>query len=95
MTVILDIKVIPRSKKQFFKIDPVYALRCYVISPPEHNKANHEVVECLAKALKISKGSITILAGAAASIKRMSIEGFDSEDAIYAILNLEVQHALL
>jgi len=94
MPIVLDIKVIPRARKQLLKADAVYALRCYVNSPPEDNKANQEVIECLAKALKVSKSSITIIAGATARIKRVSIEGFDSKEEIFKKLNLEVQHAL-
>lgn len=94
MPIILDIKVIPRARKQRLAVDPVYALRCYVVSPPEDNKANHEVIDSLAKALKIAKSSITIIAGATARIKRIAIEGFDSKEAVYKKLNIEVQHAL-
>lgn len=94
MPIILDIKVIPRARNQLLKADNVYALRCYVKSPPEDNKANAEVIECIANALKVSKSSITIIAGATARIKRLQIEGFDSKDAVFKKMNLEVQNAL-
>lgn len=94
MAIILDIKVIPRARKQALKADSVYDMRCYVISPPEDNKANHEVIAFLADSLGISKSSITLLAGATARIKRISVEGFNSKEALLKHLHLEVQHVL-
>ncbi len=94
MAIILDIKVIPRARKQALKTDAVYDMRCYVTSPPEDNKANHEVIVLLAHSLGISKSSITLLAGATARIKRISIEGFESKESIFKQLHLEVQHVL-
>lgn len=94
MPVILEIKVIPRARKQLIKADAVYDLRCYVKSPPEDNKANTEVIDFLAHELGIPKRSITIIAGATARIKRLQIENFDSKDVLLKKLDLEVQHAL-
>jgi uncharacterized protein YggU (UPF0235/DUF167 family) len=94
MSIILDIKVFPRARKQLLKLDAVYDLRCYVNSPPEDNKANHEVIAFLASSLGISKGSVTLVAGATARIKRIEIIGFDSKQAIFNKLHLEVQNGL-
>src|SRR5258708_5297306 len=45
MSVILEIKVIPRARKQLIKADAVYDARCYVKSAPEDNKANSEIID--------------------------------------------------
>ncbi len=94
MSIILDIKVFPRARKQLLKLDPQYDLRCYVNSPPEDNKANHEVIALLAKSLGISKSSVALIGGATSRIKRIEIQGFSSKQAIFDRLELEVQHAL-
>ncbi len=94
MIIVLEIKVIPRARKQLLKADPVYDLRCYVNSPPEDNKANQEVVDFLSKILGISKSSVTVIAGATARIKRIAIDGFESKQALFKKLDMDVQHGL-
>ena len=94
MTVTLEIKVIPRSRRQLLRTDVRYDLRCYVNSAPEDNKANSEVIEFLAQLLKIAKSAITITAGATSRIKGLSIEGFSTKQSVIDRLGLEVQRGL-
>lgn len=94
MSIIIDIKVIPRASKKLLKAYTTYDMRCYVISAAEDNKANEEVMAFLADKLGISKRSITLIAGATSCIKRLSIDGFSSKQEIFTRVGLEVQHAL-
>ena len=60
---ILEIKVIPRSGRMALVLDKSGILKCYIKAVPEKGKANEEVVELIAKVIKIAKGSVEIMSG--------------------------------
>ncbi len=73
----INVKVYPHSKQQkIVKIDnnPLYSLKCYVISPKEKNKANNELIELLSKFFKINKNNIHIISGQKYSLKTIQID---------------------
>ncbi|MBI2869656.1 MAG: DUF167 domain-containing protein [Chloroflexi bacterium] len=52
-------------------------LEIRVAAPPVKGKANRELVACLSRALGVSKGSVSLLKGAAARNKLIAIQGLD------------------
>ena len=57
-------------------------LRLRVTAQPEKGKANKAVTALLAKALRLPKSSITVIAGETARDKTVRIEGGDLDEAI-------------
>ena len=71
---IIDIKVVPSSRRVTWKIDKLGKLKYYLKSPPERGKANKELVKLLAKALGVKQYDITIIAGRTGRKKIIRIE---------------------
>ena len=57
-------------------------LELRVAAPPDKGKANNELVAFLAKSLGVAKGDVTILSGATARRKVVSIAGLDKEEVV-------------
>ena len=51
------------------------ALGLRVAAPPVDGAANNEVVRFIAKALRVGRGSVTLVAGQTARVKRLRIVG--------------------
>lgn len=88
------IKVVPASGKQEWRINKAGLLTCYLKSPPEDGAANKELVKFLAKSLGLTQGDISIMMGATARKKLLSITGISTVKELYKKLHLEVQDAL-
>jgi uncharacterized protein len=76
--VIIAIEVSPSSGREAFftGYDPWRKrIRCSVRSPPVQGRANREVIESVAGALRIPAASVQIIAGATQSRKRVRVEG--------------------
>ncbi len=58
----LEIKVVPKAKKQKI-VEENGKLKVYLKSPPEDGKANKELIEVLSKYLKVKKNKIEIIKG--------------------------------
>lgn len=61
--IVIRVKVIPRASKPGIQGVDNNRLRIKLKSPPVEGKANRELVETLAKVLKIPKGEIEIIKG--------------------------------
>ncbi|TDJ35170.1 MAG: YggU family protein [Gammaproteobacteria bacterium] len=72
---ILNIRVVPRSKQD--EIAGVHddRLRVRVAAPPVDGRANTRLVEFLAGEFGVAKGDVTLLAGHTGRRKRVSIAG--------------------
>ena len=84
MPSVLAIRVTPRSARPGigeWKTDPGGRpfLEIRVAAAPADGAANEEVVKLLAKALGVPKGSIEIVSGHAARLKRISVPIDDEE----------------
>jgi uncharacterized protein (TIGR00251 family) len=79
--VVLDVKVVPRSKKRCVSLEGDL-LTIKLTSPPEKGKANEELIKLLRHALK---REVRILSGHTARRKRISVEG--DIDEIKALLS--------
>jgi uncharacterized protein YggU (UPF0235/DUF167 family) len=73
MTILLNLKVIPRSRKRYCRVDSEGNLKCFVQSIAEKGKANEEVIDLLASLLNIPQHAIEIIKGYTARIKRIKI----------------------
>jgi uncharacterized protein (TIGR00251 family) len=84
-SVTLDVLVQPRASRA--KIGPVHdgRLKVAVTSPPVDGEANAAVIELLAKALGVSKGSVEVIAGASSRRKTVRIAGV-ARAAVEALL---------
>jgi len=95
MPLVLEIKVIPRSSVSRWALDKSGCIICYVKSPPEHNRANHELITKIAKTLSLEARAVTIMTGKTARKKRIKIEADISYNNFLKACGLEVQNALL
>ncbi|MEX0848893.1 MAG: DUF167 domain-containing protein [Candidatus Dependentiae bacterium] len=74
MAFMVDIKVVPQSGRQQFKLNKEDRLVCYLKSAPERNQANNELIKLLSKTLKIPMVDVVITAGKTSRNKRVKIE---------------------
>ena len=90
MSFTVEVSVVPRSSKQrcVWEKD---RLKCYLNSPPEKGRANNELIELFAKALRLPKSAITIVAGEQSRKKRVRIDGDVDLDLLLGKLGIERQ----
>jgi len=60
---LLEFKIVTQSGRMSIVLDKSGVLKCFIKAAPEKGKANEEVIELIAKSLKIAKGSVEIVAG--------------------------------
>ena len=78
----LTIRVTPRARKtEFAGILEDGTLRIRVAAPPVEGKANNELINFLARALRVHKNRIEIVAGFTGLDKIVSVEGMTAEEA--------------
>lgn len=80
---VLTIEVSPGAKRAVFPSGYNTwrkALGCSVRAPAQEGKANREVIAIIAEKLEISRRYVRILSGETSSIKRILVEGGDSQD---------------
>lgn len=91
MSLIIDIKVVPRSGKSLCILDKTGELKCYLKSEPERGKANEELIMMIARALKINRHDVRIVAGASSRRKRIQIETDRTKEQLCQQLGIEKQ----
>lgn len=77
MPTLLEVRVIPRARQSAISIDKGGNLRIHLKSVPENGKANQELIQVIAKNLRIPLSDVTIVAGFSSRSKKVSIEGID------------------
>ena len=95
MSLIIDIKVVPRSGKSMCKRDKAGTLVCYLKSPPERGLANKELIKYVAKELNITQQQVAIIGGTTSRRKRIRIDADITQEQLFAALGIEVQLHLL
>ena len=88
MALLIEIKVIPSSGRQKFVLDKSGIIKCFLKSAPEKGRANVELIDILAKNLKISKGQIEILSGQTSRKKRIKIDQDLTKDSFLEKLGI-------
>ena len=77
-------KVIPQSGKQLIVWDQKQSLlRCYLKSAPEKNKANEEFIAFISQKLGVPRSACTIVGGACARRKMITVAAGLSRDECY------------
>ncbi len=71
--ILVEVKVIPGASRSCIAGLRDGCLLVRVAAAPEKGKANDELVDCLAKALGISRSSIEFVAGTTSRRKRLSL----------------------
>lgn len=94
MSLIIEIKVTPRSGRSAFVLDTSRKLKAFLKSPPEDGKANKELIKLLAQALSCPQSAITIVSGATSRSKKLLIDLPLSYDMVLARLGLAIQTKL-
>ncbi len=59
---IINIRVIPRAKKNLVKLEPG-RLKVYLTAPPQDGKANKLLIEVLAEHFQVKKKQVLIIRG--------------------------------
>ena len=75
----VDVLAVPRASRS--RIIGVHGdrLKIQLAAPPAHGEANDALVQLLAKALRVKKSAVTLLAGHGSRRKRVLIEGADAD----------------
>ncbi|MCL5874852.1 MAG: DUF167 domain-containing protein [Candidatus Dependentiae bacterium] len=93
---IIEIKVMPNSGKNLWKLNKADQLTCYLKSTPERGLANHELITLLSRALKIPKNDIRIVTGQTSRLKRVELSGVTlAYPDLLRTLGIEPQLSLL
>jgi len=69
----INIRVIPRAKKNLVKIEPD-RLKVYLTAPPQDGKANKLLVEVLAEHFQVKKKQVVIVRGEKSQDKVIEIK---------------------
>ena len=91
MALIIEIKVIPCSKKQYCELDSEGIIKCRLKSVPEAGKANMELLKMMSKGLKVSVNDIAIISGATARNKLVKINADITFEYLLKALDIEKQ----
>jgi uncharacterized protein len=75
VSTLVMIRVIPRASKTKITGERDGALVIRVAAPPVEGAANDALVDFFAKALRLPRGAIAIVAGEHSRLKRLSISG--------------------
>lgn len=94
MKVIITLKVVPSSGKSMCTLDKSGNIKCYLKNPPEHGKANKELIKLIAKAIGAPQQDVTITKGAISRYKTIRIETPLTREEIFSSLGLDVQRSV-
>jgi uncharacterized protein (TIGR00251 family) len=79
--VVLTVKAVPRAaKSEIAGVDDEW-LRVRVKAPPVDGKANEALVKFFAEFFTVPKGSVSLVSGDTARLKRIKITGMTAEKA--------------
>ncbi|ACE05732.1 hypothetical protein Aasi_0294 [Candidatus Amoebophilus asiaticus 5a2] len=73
MSIVIEVKAIPKSKISAITIDKLGRLCIRITSAPENGKANREIIKLIAKTLKLPQANVEIIAGLTIKLKRIRI----------------------
>jgi uncharacterized protein (TIGR00251 family) len=79
--IVMSVRVIPRSARSGLAGTRGDALLVRLVAPPVDGKANEELIDVIAAALKVSPRAISIVAGERSRQKRVRIAGIDARTA--------------
>lgn len=94
MPLFIDLKVFPQSGRQQLVLDKSGILKCYILAAPEDGKANKEIIEFIARLLKLKKQDIEIVGGLIARKKRLVIQTDMTYEHFLSKVGLESQSSM-
>jgi len=89
MAFIFEVKVVPSSGCNKWVLDKSGRLKCYLKNQPEDGKANKELVQLIAKVLKITQSEVVIIAGATHRNKKIQVACDITYDYLLAAVGVE------
>lgn len=78
-SIVFTARVIPRASRSEIGGEMDGAVKVRVSSPPVDGAANTEIVKLFAKALRVPRSAVAIVAGAASRTKRIRVDGVTAE----------------
>jgi uncharacterized protein (TIGR00251 family) len=75
--VLLPVRVQPGARREGIVGEHAGAIKIAVHAAPEQGKANHAVIDVLAKALDIPRGALEVVSGETSRQKRLLVRGLD------------------
>jgi uncharacterized protein (TIGR00251 family) len=95
MSIVIEIKSIPKSKISSISIDKLGRLCIRVPSAPKNGKANQDIVKLVAKTLKLPQVNVEVVSGFTARLKKIKITGsFLNEEELIKTLIPSIQQKL-
>ena len=92
MALLISVKVVPSAGRVAWALDKTGTLKCYLKNPPEQGKANRELIQLLARTLKMPENRITLVRGMTTRTKLVRIEVDYSYEQL--LDRLEIQRQL-
>lgn len=80
MTVVLEVRVVPRARANALTRDPSGRLRARVTASPVDGAANRALVDLLARELGMKRGDLEVVHGERSRDKRVRVHGCSSAD---------------
>lgn len=74
-----NVRVVPRASRSEIVGEHDGALRVRLAAPPVDGAANEELTRILARALKVARTSVEIIAGPNSKLKRVAVNGVAPE----------------
>lgn len=74
---LFTVRVVPRASRSEIVGEQEGVLRVRLAAPPVDGAANEELIRILARALKVSRTSVTIIAGQTSRLKRVAVSGIE------------------
>ena len=94
MPLMFEVKVVPSSGRNAWKLEPSGRLKCYLKSQPEKGLANKELVKLLAKALGVPQAKVALIKGATNRTKVLKIDTDLTFDQLLGLLGIDRQQSL-
>jgi|GEM_PF-6432508 len=95
MALIITLKVVPASGKMLWVYDKQGRIKLFIKSPAQQGKANKEVINIIARALRVPQAAISIISGQTAPLKIIKIDAVISLTQFLQSVGLDVQQPLL
>ena len=95
MALMITIKVVPKSGKPRWKLEPSGQLKCYLKNPAEKGRANAELIKRLAKALGLAADGVVLVSGATSRTKLIKLITDLTYDQVLEALGIARQTSFL
>jgi len=94
MAFMVEVKVVPSSGRNAWRLEPSGQLKCFLKSAPEKGLANQELLKLIAQALGIAQAQVVLVRGATNRTKVIRIDYELTFDQLLTVLGIERQQAL-